>query len=429
MNAMNNPLYDGAVEILRRNDMGHYTVPTHGLYPFQWNWDSALSALGQSHFDENRAWTEIETLFAHQWPDGMVPHIIFHQQDDGYFPGPEVYGTNRPGTPTSGLTQPAVAGFAVRRLFERARDTDMARRRAKALLPGIARWHDWFYSTRDPAGTGLVAVIHPWETGRDNSIDWDAAFDRVPTDGVGEFQRRDTEHADPEHRPTQEQYKRYIWLLQLFRSLDWDGARLHDASPFRVVDPGFNAILLRSCADLAWLAETLGEPGLAAHAQAQADKGLAAIESLWSDRYGQYLCFDRAVDQVIDSPSIGGLLPVFARIDRARADAIADRIRDLGRRVKYLIPSHDPDAPGYNGKRYWRGPLWLIVNYMIADGLLRDGHGDIAGRITRDSVNLIQVGGFSEYYDPMTGEPCGGPNFTWTAAMVIEFLNRMDELT
>ncbi len=92
--------------------------------------------------------------------------------------------------------------------------------------------------------------------------------------------------------------------------------------------------------------------------------------------------------------------------------------------MTYLIPSHDPDAPGYNGERYWRGPAWLIVNYMVADGLERDGHTATAERIVADSLKLIEVGGFSEYFDPMTGAPCGGPEFTWTAAMVLEFLKR-----
>ncbi|MCB1357634.1 MAG: hypothetical protein KDK53_14440 [Maritimibacter sp.] len=412
-----------AKEILRLNDLGHYTVPTHGLYPFQWNWDSALSALGLSYVDEDRAWTEIETLFDHQWEDGMVPHIIFHKVDPGYFPGPEVYATGRP-VPTSGLTQPPVAGFAVRRLYDRAKDQEMARERARALLPRIARWHEWFFRARDPHGTGLVAVIHPWETGRDNSIDWDVAFERVPTEGVGEFQRRDTQHADPAHRPTQEQYKRYIWLVQLFRSLDWDNMKLHDASPFRIVDPGFNAILLRSCIDLADLAEALGAPDLARSQRALAAQGLDALETLWSEAHQQYLCYDRVTNALIDSPSVGGLIPAFAPIPPARSAAIAAHIDRLGERVAYLIPSHEPDAPGYDSARYWRGPSWLIVNYMVADGLERDGHLDTVARIVADSLKLIEVGGFSEYFDPETGAPCGGPAFTWTAAMVLEFLHR-----
>lgn len=425
---MSHHLIDAARAILAENDLGHYTVPTKGLYPFQWNWDSCLSALGFGHFDENRAWTEIETLFAHQWGDGMVPHIVFHVDDDGYFPGPSVWKTDRP-VPTTGITQPAVAGFAVRRLFERASDKTLAETKARALLPKIAAWHDWFYRCRDPEGYGLVAIIHPWESGRDNSVDWDAALERVPTEGVMPFQRRDILHANPDHRPTDAQYKRYIGLVQHFHSLAWDNSRLHDASPFRVVDPGFNAILIRACEDLGWLAEALGESAIAEHARAQAALGIAALDSLWSEKHSQYLCYDRAVDELVESPSIGGILAAFAPIPGGRADTIARTIDTLGTRVKYLVPSHDPETSVYDGKRYWRGPAWLIVNYMIADGLHRAGNTTTVDRIVGDSLKLIEESGFAEYYDPISGEPCGGDSFTWTAAMVIEFLTRERSLT
>ena len=155
-------LWQRASDILKLNDRGDYTVPTSGLYPFQWNWESCLVALGQKHLDEARAWREINTLFAHQWPDGMVPHIIFHEQDDGYFPGPDVWDTNRP-VPTSGITQPPVAGLCVRKLFESAKDTELARTQVTALIPAIDAWHQWFYRCRDPYSTGLVALLHPWE--------------------------------------------------------------------------------------------------------------------------------------------------------------------------------------------------------------------------------------------------------------------------
>jgi Trehalase len=414
-------LIDRAVEILKENDRGSYTVPTRGLYPFQWNWDSCLTALGQRHVDEDRAWTEIETLLAHQWPDGMVPHIVFHVEDDGYFPGPDVWRTARP-TPTSGITQPPVAGFAVRRLFEQAKHRPRAAERARALLPKIDAWHAWFYANRDPAGEGLVAIIHPWESGRDNSIDWDEAFERVPTDGVEPYVRRDTQHADPAHRPTKAQYDRYLWLVQAFRGLGWDNAKLHAASPFQLVDPGFNAILLRGCAELAALAETLGMPEIAATNRARAARGLAAMERLWSARHGQYLCLDRVTDTLVDSASVGGLLAAFAAVPQARAQAIARTIEALAGKVRFVVPSHAPDDPRFDSKRYWRGPAWLVVNYMIADGLRAAGEAAVADRITESSLALIAESGFAEYYDPFSGEGLGGGRFTWTAAMVLEFV-------
>ncbi|HTN63385.1 MAG TPA: trehalase family glycosidase [Devosia sp.] len=414
-------VYDHALEVLKENDQGSYTVPTKGLYPFQWNWDSCLTALGQRHYDEARAWIEIETLFEHQWPDGMVPHIVFHVYSDGYFPGPDVWATNRP-TPTSGITQPPVAAFCVKRLFERATDKAAATERVRALLPKLDAWHRWFYANRDPQSEGLVAILHPWESGRDNSIDWDEAFERVPTEGVTPYTRRDTQHADPAHRPTKEQYDRYLWLVQRFRDLKWDNSKLHDASPFQVVDPGLNAILIRSCADLAALAETLGEHQIAADNRARAAAGLKAFEALWSDAHGQYLCKDRTTGALIDSATIGGLLPVFAAVPQARAHEIARTIERWAKSARFIVPSHDPLDPRFEAKRYWRGPAWLVMNYMIADGLTAAGETAVAEHITRSSLDLITHSGFAEYYDPLSGEPCGGGRFTWTAAMVIEFL-------
>lgn len=414
-------LRDRAVEILRENDQGEYTVPTKGLYPFQWNWDSCLTALGQRHVDEPRAWTEIETLFAHQWPDGMVPHIVFHSMSDGYFPGPDVWRTGRP-TPTSGITQPPVAGFAIRRLYDQAVDKEMARERALRLLPKIDAWHRWFYQMRDPHHEGLVAILHPWESGRDNSVDWDASFERVPTAGVTPYMRRDTAHADPAHRPTQAQYDRYIWLVEHFRGLGWDNAKLHDASPFRVVDPGFNAILIRSMSDLAELAVMLGEQSIAIDNRARVAAALAGLDRLWSDSHGQYLCLDRTTNSLVASASIGGLLPVFAAVPEARAAQVARTIERWSNGVRFMVPSHAPSDPRFEPKRYWRGPVWLVMNYMIVDGLAAAGENAVADRIAANALELIRQSGFAEYYDPLTGEACGGGSFTWTAAMVLEFL-------
>lgn len=417
-----NAMREQACAVLRENDRGTYTVPTKGLYPFQWNWDSCLTALGQSWMDEARAWTEIETLLAHQWPDGMVPHIVFHVDDAGYFPGPDVWRTNRP-VKTSGITQPAVAGFAVRRLFGRAQNRKLAEEKARLLLPKIDRWHQWFFDCRDPQGEGLVAVLHPWESGRDNAVDWDEPFSRVPTDGIDAYERRDLKHADASQRPTKEQYDRYLWLLQCFRALDWDNTKLHAASPFQVVDPGFNAILFRSCADIADLAEELGMEDIAAANRRRATRGLAALEKLWSEKHGQYLCLDRTTGKLIDSASSGGLLPVFADIGADRARAIARKIEELSARAEFLVPSHDPADPRFDAKRYWRGPVWLVVNYMICDGLRAAGEGAAADKVAASSLALIERGGFAEYYDPHTGAPYGGARFTWTAAMVLEFLH------
>lgn len=50
------------------------------------------------------------------------------------------------------------------------------------------------------------------------------------------------------------------------------------------------------------------------------------------------------------------------------------------------------------------------------------GDRDMTRRIVDDSLRLISESGFAAYNDPLDGTPCGGGRFTWTAAMVMEFL-------
>jgi glycogen debranching enzyme len=424
---MNTPdMLREAERILRLNDKGTYTVPTHGLYPFQWNWDSCLTALGQFHLNPDRAWTELETLVAHQWPDGMVPHIVFHERDDGYFPGPDVWQTQRP-TPTSGITQPPVLGMVLEKLYQRSGQDASVQSRCRALLAAAVRWHDWFYRCRDPRGTGLVALLHPWESGRDNSCDWDEALAAVSTQGISPYQRRDTTHVDASQRPTQFEYDRYVALLEGFRRLKWDNRLLHDASPFQVVDPGFNAILIHSEQALARLAEILGEARLSQRLHARADQSVQAMDSLWSDDLGQYVGLNRRTGQPVRSASVGGLLPVLVLpAGHVHVQHLCDRLNDWLRQAPYGVCSMDPADPRFDGHRYWRGPSWLIVNFLLMTGLRQCGQALLAQRLQQVSLQCIETGGCSEYYHPMTGQALGGGTFTWTAAMVIEFLTRSD---
>ncbi|TIQ59485.1 MAG: hypothetical protein E5X64_43320, partial [Mesorhizobium sp.] len=94
-------------------------------------------------------------------------------------------------------------------------------------------------------------------------------------------------------------------------------------------------------------------------------------------------------------------------IPKPRIAAIAAAIERIAGKAGYIVPSHDLDDPRFDAKRYWRGPVWLVVNYMIADGLAAAGYADVARHITQSSLDLIADSGFAEHYDPISGEPLG----------------------
>ncbi len=396
-----------ARDILRGNDRGGYTVPTAGLYPYQWNWDSAICAFGFATFDVPRAWSELESLLSGQWDNGMVPHILFHKPDPGYFPGPDVWQGIGP-IPSSGITQPAVAGSMVRLVYER--DPDAGREVATRLYPKLRAWHRWFLDWRLDS-RGAVCSTHPWEAGRDNTPEWDRQMERINPEGVGEYTRRDTGHVDPSMRPTKFDYDRYIWLVQLGARLQWDPAALNAASPFRMADPTMTFLLLRAHRDVLWLGEALDlETDGLTDEIAQLEKG---ADSLWNPVLASFDGRDAFDGSFAGCISNASYLCWWAGVGRPEQ---AKHYAKVMEQVQYGLPSYQPDGPHFDSRRYWRGPTWAFINMLAGMGLAEAGLTKEAALLRETTRALIAENGFAEYFDPLDGSPAGGKSFSWTAA-------------
>ena len=395
-----------ARDILRLNDRGGYTVPTEGLYPYQWNWDSAFAAMGFAQFNVDRAWVEFETLFSGQWDNGMVPHILFHQVDEDYFPGPEMWKSVGP-IPSSGITQPPVAATMVRLVFERNPNVGLAR--LAPLYDKIVAWHDWFMAWR--LDQGAVCTTHPWETGRDNAPDWDGAMAAIDPVGVGEYRRRDTSHVDSEMRPTREDYDRYVWLVQRGARLNWDDAAMLQDTPFRMADPSMTFTLMRAQRDLAELGRSLGRD--VSTIEGQIAKLESGAQTLWNETLGCYDSRDTRTGEWANSISNASFLCWYGGLPAPQMRAVLTHVLEG---VTYGVPSFTPHDPKFEAKRYWRGPVWAVMNMLIGMGL--DEMDLPEGQVLREgTADLITKHGFSEYFNPLDGSPAGGGTFTWTAAV------------
>ena len=402
------------------NDRGAYTVPNGRVYPFQWNWDSAFVALGFDTFDRDRAWTEIETLFRAQWDDGFVPHIVFWRDDDGYFPGPAVWATGRDPA-TSGITQPPVAATMVRKLWRSAVAAGEAgayRARLAALFPRLMAWHRWFAQYRDPERRGVVVAMHPWETGRDNAPEWDAPGDAIDVSQVGEYTRRDTGHLDAKMRPTKLEYDRYVALVQYGRAQGWDHARIADGNPFRVADVGMSMILLRANRDLLALANDLGLVAEAEELHALIATAEAGIGWLWDPAKAAWTSRDLLTGRHSGFVTSASFLSFYAGLaDAGRDAATLAHFHRIAARARFMVPSLDPDDPGFQMIRYWRGPVWAVVNYLIGTGLAEMGFAREAARVRDDTRAVMATSGLYEAYSPIDGTGSGGDDFSWTAAI------------
>ncbi|MFI5012489.1 MAG: neutral trehalase [Hyphomicrobiales bacterium] len=411
-----------AQDTLVGNDRGGYTVPNAKVYPFQWNWDSAFVAMGFSTFDEDRAWRELETLFLGQWQDGMVPSIVFHQPDAGYYPGPAVWRTPHE-PPTTGISQPPVAATAMRGILEGARHRARAEERARGLFPRLFAWHRWWHEIRDPDATGLVTVVHPWETGRDNSPEWDEPLAAVTPRLDVSALRKDRTHVSAAERPTDDFYNRVMTLVEEAKALHWDGERVARSLSFRVCDIGVQSILMRADRDLLALAGEFGLTREADRLRRWIGRGMQGFARL-RHTDGTFRSRDLITGRLAPVVTSASYLPLYARAcSEADAERLAQRLDQWGAVAPYAVPSTDPGASAFDPVSYWRGPVWLVVNRLIADGFAAYGYAELAARIRRASVRLAEAQGLREYFDPRDGSGLGGADFSWSAAVWLSWLS------
>jgi len=407
-----------ALAVLVGNHRDGYTVPAQGLYPYQWCWDSGPIALGWAaagRWDD--AWTELLRLVSAQWPSGMVPHIVFWHDDGDYFPGPRVWATGRHPA-TTGLTQPPLPVSAAARLFTGDPDRDRASAAIRSLWAGLVAWLSWLdRARRGPHGASVI--VHPWESGMDNSPSWDQPLSAVPEATDEHVERRDVATVAAQQRPSQREYRQYLGIVEVLRAAGWDTERQAADSPFSVEDPGFTAITARAAADLASVAAAAGldgrEPARVAEAAA------AGLDALWDEQLGWYRPYDIRAGQPVGPATSAGLVAIWAGVADSRVQRIMERLDSWRRSLPCPIPTTDPGEPSFDPIRYWRGPAWVLVNWLVADGLDRGGLTERAADL-RTATRALVERGFSEYYDPRNSAGIGGHGFSWSAALTLAWL-------
>jgi glucosylglycerate hydrolase len=431
-------LRDEAAAVLHGNDEGTWTKASPHLYPHQWSWDSAFIAIGWAQLDVGRAMTELENLFEAQWATGMVPHIVFRAgPDQPYFPGPEWWNCGcAPAAPpppikTTGICQPPVHALALQRIWQLTPDAKRPeiRARLQALFPKMVAWHRYLATQRDPEASGLVTAYHPWE-GTDNSPRWDRALARIVVADPGPYKRVDThEVGDASQRPTNWDYDRYLWLVELLRKYRYDDAEIYRQYPFLIKDVFFSAVLVAANAALLDIADVGGASDSdRAQLAAWLDRGRKGLAHCFDAEAGLCRDYDIRAGEQIRLRTFAGFAPLFAAAadpgQRAAQLPLLDSADFCGHpRFRWrLLPSTSPAEPEFEPHNYWRGPVWPVIDWLLWRSLRLLGSSDRAAELRRDSLQQIATGGvFAEYYEPFTGAPLGSPQQSWTAAVTLDW--------
>ncbi|WP_330849159.1 MULTISPECIES: hypothetical protein [unclassified Nonomuraea] len=398
-----------AVRVLVSNWDGGYTIPSRRLYPHQWSWDSAFVAIGNARWSPRRARTELLSLFGAQWYDGRVPHIVFNPAvpDGAYFPGPAFWRSRAPsGSATSGLVQPPVHALAAWKTHLAEPDVAFLRR----IYPRLVAQQEFLrVARRSPEG--LVSIVHPWESGMDNSPAWDLPLQAVEAGAAG-FVRKDLDAVSADERPTDRDYQRYVALARAYRDSGY-----RDPGAFQVEDPLFNAAYGVAESTLAKIAAECGlDP--APHEREAASITAAMVEHLYDD--GLFHARDVRTGCLVRSSSAAGLTPLLLPgLPREIVNALVGTALDRFALKDGVLPSYSPSAPEFDTARYWRGPSWINLAWLVWQGL-KDRRPDLAAPLAEGMIAAVFGAGFREYFDPFTLRGHGCHDFSWSAALILD---------
>ncbi|HEY5267839.1 MAG TPA: trehalase family glycosidase [Candidatus Saccharimonadales bacterium] len=432
-------LIEDCETVLRTNDFGKYTVPSREIYPHQWLWDSSFIAIGLATIDIDRAKQEIESIFEGQWSNGMLPHMIFRTKES-HNGDREFWASWRnpksPSIPTSGITQPPIIAEAVIRIGKKLPKSERLLW-YKEMLPKLISYHQWIYKERDPSNNGLAIIIHPWESGLDNSPPlikalkenytplWLKILVKIKVVKLMDSFRVDTKFVPENQRPTAADLIVLSTLKRRIKNNSYNVKKILSKKSFAVEDLTFNCILNRANAHIVEIAKFI-KYDIDEKLSEKFDKTQKALDLLWDPYKSQYFSRDYFTGNLIKEPSIASLMPLYAgNIEKSRIETIVASLEDRKLYASnFPIPSVPLNSPWFKEAEYWQGPSWINTNWFVIDGLKRSKYLDHYEALKETTLEMVENSGIFEYYNPNNGHGEGIERFSWTAALCLEMIKK-----
>ena len=372
-----------------------YTVPSPETYPFQWLWDSCFHAIILTHFDPESAKKEILSLVSKQFENGLIPHIIFWKKENIVAPKHTVIDWGKEDTST--ITQPPMLAYAAWRIYQ----IDPDKKFLNKIYKNLFHYYKYLINERDPHERNLTGIINPEESGEDNSPRFD-----IP---LGLSSR---------HTLRQNELERHR-LKDRNRECNFD-APFCMKNFFWVKDVPFNAIMIENLEHLANIAREIGYDYDASYFQRQRLEMIEAMKTLMKEDELFWSTYGEDYKKIkVKTWAI--FAPLFAKIlsKEEAEDLVKNYLQNEKEfKTKYYLPTVSISEEAFDPKCYWRGPVWMNVNWFVYKGLKNYGLDEAAEKIKENSIALYKKSGFREYFDPQTGEGLGAKNFTWAGLIL-----------
>lgn len=212
----------------------------------------------------------------------------------------------------------------------------------------------------------------------------------------------------------------FVWFNGVESGVDNNPA-VSDKPALATEGVDLQSYIYREYEAMALLADKLGYVKDAAMYRAKAAALKKRIQTLmWSERMGTFLNIDARTGKKIDVLTWTNFVPLWAKVaTKAQAKRmIEDQVLNpkefwAPHGIRTLAPNQKLYDPAHG---YWRGPIWVLSNYLVMHGLMNYGYHEQAVALAERTQKLLvsdlkTTGGMNECYNPDTGAPEAGGHF------------------
>ncbi len=346
-----------------------------GFHGF-WAWDSWKHAVALSLFEPELAKEQICAMFDFQNEEGMIADCVYRDTTI------ERHNWRN--------SKPPLAAWAVYEVFRRDGDKDFV----KEMLPGLLRYHNWWYKNRDHNNNGLceygstdgTRIAAAWESGMDNAVRFDSSKLIKNNDNA--------------------------W------SLDQESVDL-------------NAYLYAEKMFLTELLKIDDQTALVSDFESQLVQLKKAIQNdFYDDETGYFYDINTEGNSKIKviGPEAWICLWSLTATDE-QAKMVARKIMDPQHFNTHVpFPTLSASHPGFDPQNgYWRGPVWIDQAYFALIGMKSYGFTEEADRLKeklfQNAEGMLDTQRpLRENYDPRDGSGLNARHFSWTAAHLLMLL-------
>jgi putative isomerase len=212
----------------------------------------------------------------------------------------------------------------------------------------------------------------------------------------------------------------FVWFNGVESGVDNNPA-VSDRPALATEGVDLQCYLYREYEAMAVLAERLGYSRDEANYSRKAATLKTRIQTqMWSASAGMFLNIDARTGKSIDILTWTDFVPLWAGIatqSQAKRMINEHLLNPKEFWTPYGIRTLAPNQALYDPVHgYWRGPVWILPNYLLMHGLMNYGYHQQAVELAKRTQQLLvrdlkATGGMNECYNPSSGQPDAAGHF------------------